>query len=537
MNEAGLLILVLVVVAGVRLWPSWRQPVIGSDEGFHLLLRREIRRNRFRPPQNLEPCLLDQRLTYPWLYHQLIALLPEGLLRRVPALPSAVIDGMHSALAFYAGRWLATVLAHPECGPWAGFWSAVLFGINPALLAHGMGPRAYHTTPRPLGEFLFSMALFASLLAVHQASWGWAVLAALAGGAMLMSSKFAAQVMLFFVPLLAMIPGFSAVLLVVPASIAAALVLSGGRYADVIRGQVAHLRYYRRKLQYTFSIVSGRNQWRDFGRIPAAIRGHGLFSRETLQAAGYVYTTNTYLLALSRSGVYGVLLVLCAAGEYQTAMRLDAAPALWLLAWAFIWIVPFALTSLKHFRFLGEAERYAEYGIWPAAVLAGVGLAIAPLPWWAIVVLGLHGVGTVFVVAHAWAVHARTHGRNGPEEAGLFAFLQNLPEHSVLLDIPAENILRPMISRLSHRYVSSTDGIAFPVILEELFEGYPWPKPDWKLWERKGVQYIVAIDPVQLAAQRPGLKYDFTALAQVFANPAYRVYACATANQPETGTH
>ncbi len=542
MNEFTLLIPVMILVAGIRLLPSWFHPLVGSDEGFHLLMRREIRRNGFRVPGKLDVCIFDRRLTYPWLYHQLIAFLPEAWLRRVPALPSAIIDGMHSALAYVAGWGMAHLLSFPECAPWAGFWSALLFGINPALLAHGMGPRAYHTTPRPLGEFLFSLSLLSSILAIHQASWGWAILSAAAGGAMLLSSKFAAQVMVFFVPFLAMVPGYSAVLLVLPASFAAALIWSRGRYVDVLRGQIGHLTYFRRKVQYTFSPVTGRNRWQDFGRIGSAIRRHGLFSKPVLQAAGYVYTTNTYLLVLSRGGLYVVLLVCCASAGFRESLQIGVAPARWMLAWAFVWIFPFVLTSMKHFRFLGEAERYAEYGVLPAALLVGVGLAVAPLSSPLLAVLGLYGLCSAGVIGHAWATNVRAARRNPAERNELVSFLQTLPADSVLMGVPSVQVLCPVASLLPHRLADATssDGFVLVDIQQRLFEGYPWPKPDWKKWQELGVQYVVTFSLEYLRQHRPSMPYDRIPMELIYSNASYRVYVCPEApgsgSPPEGGT-
>ncbi|HPA06113.1 MAG TPA: hypothetical protein PLB67_16910, partial [Candidatus Hydrogenedentes bacterium] len=94
--ESIWLFVAIAAILLVRLLPAWLWPTFTSDAGFHLLMRREIRRNRFRVPRKLEPCLFDERVSYPWLYHQLIAFLPESWLRRVPALPSAIIDGCHA---------------------------------------------------------------------------------------------------------------------------------------------------------------------------------------------------------------------------------------------------------------------------------------------------------------------------------------------------------------------------------------------------------------------------------------------------------
>lgn len=526
MNEIVLLLIALLLVLGVRLVPSWLNPLTGSDDGFHLLLRREIRRNGFRVPGKLDVCLLDQRLTYPWLYHQVIAFLPESWLRHIPALPSAIIDGVHSLLAFYAGGWLASTLRFPDCAPWAGFLSALLFGVNPALLAQGMGPRAYHATPRPFGELLFSLSVFSGVLAIYHASWGWALFSAMAGGAMLLSSKFAAQVMLFFVPFLALVPGMAVLLLLVPASFIAALLFSRGRYLEIFRGQIAHLRYFRRTLQYTFSPVVGRNSWSGIERIWSAIRAQGLMSKATMRAVGYVYATNSYLLALSRGGLYLVWFILCGTSAFRAILHIGQPPVVGLAAWALAWILPFVLTSTKHVRFLGEAERYAEFSVLPVAVLVGTGLAVTSFSALVGIVLGLYALCAAGVIGYAWAVDARANQNKHDARAQLLDFLKTLPSKSLLLGVPAMQVLCPLASLLPHRYADiTTDGAQWEDIIERRFDGYPWPKPDWNMWRELGVQYVVTYAPEYLRQHRPSLPYSQIPLRLIYVNPDYRVYA------------
>ena len=321
----------LSLVLLLRLLPAWRWPTFTSDAGFHLLMRREIRANGFRVPRKLKPCLFDERVGYPWFYHQLIALLPEAWLRRVPALPSAIIDGLHALLAGWGAHGLATALGHPEAAARAGLWGVLFFGVNPALLAHGLGPRAYEVTPRPLGELLFSAAMLAAVWAAASGNWvGWTV-ASLAGGLLLLSSKFAAQVLMFFIPLLAFLPGFHAAWGVLPGALVAALALSGGRYGDVLRGQWIHLRYYRRKLQYSFSVVADLNRWREFRVVWGVLRERGPFSGTFCRALARLYATNTYLLLLLRGPVFLFPLAMVLSAPHREALPIMAGgPAFWL---------------------------------------------------------------------------------------------------------------------------------------------------------------------------------------------------------------
>jgi len=509
-----------------RLLPAWLWPTFTSDAGFHLLMRREIRENRFRVPRKLEPCLFDKQISYPWLYHQLIAFLPEAWLRRVPALPSAIIDGLHAMLAYWGASWLTVALGHPEVAVKAGILSAIVFGLNPALLAHGMGPRAYEVTPRPLGELFFSAALLSAMRAASGGSWGWWLLAALAGGLLLLSSKFAAQVWVIFLPFLALVPGFHAVLGVLPGSFLAALLLSRGRYWHVLSGQILHLRYYRRKLQYSFSAVAGLNRWQEVREAWGALRRNGFFSGEFCRAAARLYTMNTYLLMVVRGAVFLVLLVMSLSSAHREGWQLPRPPALWLLAWSCAWLLPFILTSTKHLRFLGEAERYAEYAICPVSILVATGLVLAPLSVPILAVLAVYAICLAAALGQAWTVNARVSARVSGDRGNLVSALRQLPPDATLLGIPAMQVLSPVASLLPHRYADiTTDSPALIRMIEERFDGYPWPKPDWAMWRAAGVDYVVTFSPDYLRGNRPSLGYDRIPLALVYSNPAYRVYA------------
>ncbi|NLE58329.1 MAG: hypothetical protein GX616_08210, partial [Planctomycetes bacterium] len=472
----------------LRFLPAWRWPTFTSDAGFHLLMRREIRNNGFRVPCKLQPCLFDEHVTYPWLYHQLIAFLPEAWLCRLPALPSAIIDGLHAGLAYWGGCWLAGVLGHPEASVRAGLFSALIFGLNPALLAHGMGPRAYEVTPRPLGEFFLSVALLSVVRAASGGSWGWWGVAVLAGGLLLLSSKFAAQVLVFYVPLLALVPGFRAAFWTLPGAFLAALLMSGGRYWKALQGQRIFLRYYLQTMQFSYSFVADRNRWKEVREAWGALRRNGFFSREFLRALARLYTMNTYLLMLVRGAVFLVLGVMGLSAAHREAWQLARPPALWFLAWSCAWLPPFLLTSTKHLRFLGEAERYAEYAICPVSILVATGLALAPLSLPVLAVLAIYAVCTAVAVGQAWLVNARVSAKVSRDREALVAALNKLPPGSTLLGIPAMQVLAPVSFQLPHRYADiTTDAPALIRMIEERFDGYPWPRPDWAMWRAAGV--------------------------------------------------
>lgn len=223
-------IIVAVVTAALRLGPGLLWPRHAMDGGYHMLLRREIRRHRMRMPPRVDAMALDERQTYPWWFHYLLALLPESWLRRAPPLPSTLIDTAHALLVAYVAAHLAPVAAPSVDPAAAALVAGLLFATAPALLVVGIGPRAYEITPRPFGELCYTLAMAAAgAFAAGGPQWTLLV-AAIAAGIALMSSKFAAQVLLLCGPAAALIAHSWVPVLLIPIALAAALVLSGGRY-------------------------------------------------------------------------------------------------------------------------------------------------------------------------------------------------------------------------------------------------------------------------------------------------------------------
>ena len=186
------------------------------------------------------------------------------------------------------------------------------------------------------------------------------------------------------------------------------------------------------------------------------------------------------------------------------------------------------MTSSRHFRFLGEAERYAEYAICPASILAAAGLALGPFTVPLAGLLLLYLACLAGILGQVWTIQARLASRGVCDRRELMAALEQLPPGTTLLGIPAMQVLAPVSFRLPHRYADiTTDAPALIRMIEERFVGYPWPKPDWEMWRAAGVEYVVTLSPDYLRTNRPGLPYDRIPLRRVYSNPTYQIYAYA----------
>ena len=523
--EAALsLLAVAVVTAALRLVPAWLWPGAGSDAGYHLLLRREIRRNRMRVPARLAPLALDERQTYPWLYHWVLAWLPERWLRSWPALPSAAIDVLHGTIAFGLAIYLAP-RADPNLEPWlCGLLAGLLFGTSPALVTSLAGSRAFEITPRPFGELLFSATIAATGVGLVDGSAWMLALAALAGGAMLLASKFAAQVLVFCVPLMAIATGDWALLLLLLAAPLAALLLSGGQYWWILRGQLVHLRLYRDRLQHDHPAVAARNQWRGLWHALVGLAQSGGRDRARVKELARFVEDNTYFQFLLRNALICGLVLLALSGSVPGWVPAGAAWERWLWAWTLVPILPFVLTSQPGWRFLGEAERYPEYGIAPACVLVAVAALRLPTAL-AVTLAVVYVLATLAAILYSYArqrFNSRLVERGALDE--LVGYLQTLPPGRRILTAPIILALG-IASRLEHVFLMGLDPFVWARDYDRIFHGYPWPGRDLAWWRTTHrLELIVAVRNAGGSGIDVAEAYGLEQFRPVFANDAYAVY-------------
>lgn len=519
---------VMLLTALLRLIPGTLWPRSGSDAGYHMLLRREIRRHRMRIPARLETLALDERQTYPWFYHWLLAFIPERTLDCLPGLPSAVIDALHSGLVVLLAAWLVP-LARPDLDPvTSGLLAGLLFGTSPALLAVGIGPRSYEITPRPLGELLFSVLLCAAgIFAVTGTMWAL-VLAVTAGALILLSSKFAAQVMIFCLPLIALITAKWSLLGVLPASLLGALLLSKGRYWWVLTAQLAHLSFYCRRTQYEHPGVRNRNDLRALWH--KSIKAHQSGFREWAVLKDLMATlgNNTFFQFIIRNTLFIGVVVLAGFGVFHGWADSARVYKHWLWAWGLAPLAPFFLTSLEGWRFLGEAERYPEYGLAPVCVLAAVGvLGLSQGSAMVLLAVYLISLVPIWVYTLFRMIPRLPRKERAAALEQLVKYLRQVPAGTLILPIPV-NLGFELSPKSEVRFVITLDPFVLARDYEECYHKFPWPSGDLDKWQKKhGVQLVVT-EPTLFNPHADWLsppEYQLDRLELLFENRSFKVFA------------
>lgn len=514
----------LAIIAITRLLPGtlWRWSA--KDSAYHLLLRREIRRAGYRMPERIPPMLLEFRQSYPWLYHALIALVPASWLARMPSLPSTVIDFIAGLFCIGAAAWLAQAAMPAVSASGAAMLSALFFATSPALLVLGIGPRAHDITPRPLGELLLTVQVLAIGVWLARGDSTSLVVAVLAGALALLASKFAAQVMLFGIPIAALVAQSPAPLLVLPLSILLALMISRGRYRDVAVAQWRHLEIYRKRLQHEHAILRDRNNWRALAASIVAMVKRP--ARTTIREMVRLAEHNTYLQLGIRNVLLLGLLVAVVAGRGPVWTGAAAAPGQWLLAWAVAMVVIFALTSFRGFRFFGEAERYPEYAVPAAAILAAIAVLQAPGSTGRMVLLFY---GLTLIPSLGYGVARRLWNRSrtpATTHDGLIAYLGSRPtaRGEVVLALPwhAAFAIAP---HLEQHFLVGNDGRFWAERYDDIFVRYPWPTTDLDWWKvRHGARLALVERALLDHDQEQAPIYQLDARTMCYEDERFTVY-------------
>lgn len=515
------LIFIVVILLGIflRIFPRLlRQCVIDSDTVYHLLAAEQIRNNRFRVPQYLQGFILQMPYTYPPLFHYFLALMPKHRRERVEPFLGALIDTLH-ILTVSLILWQASQLAGFFSGWQIGLMSMVsmlTFLTYPALL-NATPLRVYMGTPRPVGEWLFSVTMFSLWIYSMTGCWVWFVFAVLATALLLLCSKFAAQVFVFSSVFMAAWIGRVDTLLLIPLGLLTAILISKGHYLKVLEGQVQHSIFYQRYIIKSHPIKE-RNQFRDLLQLPGEI------FRNPNKVFQTLYEKNTFSALLLRNP-YLLLVVyfwLLFPSVFLNEFR-------FLSGWLLSCILAFVVTSLRPFLFLGEAERYVEYAV-PAmsvlisAFLVEYGGKASWLIWLTMVIYSV-----IFAVGNHLILIRRCDKQKREELCQAIMWLSQLPENHRILPIPAHFLGRMIAKETHHQALFFSDNLNEKFLSGEeflrIFPQYPFPNTDLEYFiKRYRIDLVICEKRYILHIAQQGLHYDFSNWLLAFENSEYAIF-------------
>jgi hypothetical protein len=488
-----------------------------SDQTLQLLAAERIRENKFKRPERLRGLLGSY--DYPPLFHYLLALFPRTIRERLAPFSSAVIDVIHVLVVYTFALYimqipeLATSISNPSQ---AASIAALLFATSPALLYYGYGPRAYHATPRTLGELFTSVTLLSAGFYLWQGNWWALLLSCLFGGLTLLTSKFGAQVLVFFTLILAALLRSPSLLMLPLLSIIFAIILSRGHYLRVLIGQIkSSIRY--KKFMHKFPI-NYRNELAEFKSLLVSMRERDFL--KSGRALWNIINNNTYVILAVRNIMLFMAIYF---GIMHFSLIISNPIILFLCSWITASLVLFSLTSLRPFLFLGEAERYIEHSILPQVLLVCLFSASIQSVTWLIIYHALFYIGNLALICGVYRITSK---KEGPKRE-LFDWFaaQGIKDKIILPGLCGLHFELPYITDNAVLFPggSLTRGKQEEFI--ELFEEYPYPNTNLQmLIQRYNLDLIVVNKKLLDHASKRGWNYPLAMFTKVFENELYTVY-------------
>ena len=212
---------------------------LGIDHWFWKSYIETYRRTRQFPPQ-LPQYILDEAQWYPPVFPLLLARLPAAFFERWASHIAIAIDLFRMALLLLIVGWQS------DGSTAALVVAGLVYATTPIHVYYNV-----QLNPRGLGAVMLDALLMVLLWTAYQGGpwWGW-LIAVLLGGLILLTHKMTSQLMVFVVAGTAAVYGRWELLLLLPASVVTALVLSRGFYWRVLRAHWDIVSFWNRNWRW-----------------------------------------------------------------------------------------------------------------------------------------------------------------------------------------------------------------------------------------------------------------------------------------------
>jgi len=424
--------------------------VLGSDHWYWKSYVEEYRGTKRLPPR-LPQFLLDQHHWYPPVFPLLIAAVPDHVFNRYSQLVAVVIDICRMALVLATSFWITggSVTSVVTTG--------LLYATSPILISYNA-----QLNPRGLGA-LFLDSILCLLLWIGFQGGGltlWSLLALLAG-VMLLTHKMTTQLFWFLCVSLSLVLQAWQMALLIPVSIAAAMILSRGFYGNVL---MAH-----------WDIVTFWNRnWR-------WLQAHPIKESPIYGEPGYETPTRFYRKGLNGFarhlqylvGFNPAAWILVPAGA-AVALSSSGASIHFAVLWATLILVFSMLTLIVPFmRCLGSGYFYLYNAAFPVSLIGGWLIQEQPRLGWIVWVAAIANAAAV--AAYYRTVTATKRSQDDGPFGQVLEFLKAAPRGNIMClplqwsDIVAYKTGQPVLTG-AHGYGLKLFEPLFPRLLLPIHE-------------------------------------------------------------------
>ncbi|OGV53677.1 MAG: hypothetical protein A2X49_16140 [Lentisphaerae bacterium GWF2_52_8] len=351
---------------------------ISADGFFHLAMAERIRSNGLRIPDTVRNISLKHRYDYPFFYHWLLALFPERGMRWAKVLTAPIAYTGVTACALAFSRSLYSVYL-PGRETELSLWTALLVALAPPLILTGNHSKSFSGSPRPLGQFLFSIFLCSQLaISLGWQPFLWFGVSVVVVAVTCVTSKFTNQVLFFFGIILLFFGNWEPMTALLSGVILSSL-FSGMRTLKVLRGQIMHSYFYYTRLQHRYLyplrkpfayVKRATGEMLCFFKNPA---GPFIWFFSEGFLPHMLLTTYPHLLIVGFFWLHGCKAFVAGNSAQPAIMAL--------IPWLFAGVLCMVFTSTKLLMFLGDPERYMEHTIIPQFCLFVLVAAETGISW------------------------------------------------------------------------------------------------------------------------------------------------------------
>jgi|GEM_PF-2117573 len=363
------LIILIPLVYLSRILPRLYLPLaITHDSYYHLLWAKEIKRITYSIPKYHPNTYFKEQYDYPFLYHLFLSLFNDSNRLKAERATGAIFDAINFIIffSFYKYYQQSFQLYSSEFSI-AAYLTLSIIIFSPIILRLGYGPRAFNGSARVFGQTLYFLHLFATVVYFNNGNIFYLIVSIVACSTQFFTSKFSLQVLVFFSLFLCFAFGFK-YLAIIAISFLFAVVITKGHVIKIFRSQLTNMSFYLRILQKRF-VQKDENFNKTFSRYWLSCKHHlKMFVTFKISYADFKkwYYSEPYFLHILITCFPFIFVFVLYLFNYDFWIYFSDKSS-FLLCWALAGIFWFLITKIEAFLFIGEAERYLEYAIFPIA--------------------------------------------------------------------------------------------------------------------------------------------------------------------------
>lgn len=393
---------------------------VESDTYFHVDIARRIQKNRFKTPLQNNNYIIPHRHLYPYFYHKLLALFGERTMLYIEQISSPMFDTL---IALTGGMFGLKALSIMKVNGYQDIvnYAILLYCVSPSLLRVTNGPRSYSGSPRILGQLLFLMNILFFLLYIYTSEINYLFLSAASLGLILITAKFALQVVVFLLPFVLIFISWEYAYSLFLGFLFAVAV-TWGKVLSILKNSIVHSYYYYLYQQST-QALSGMSITDYLRKVLHVLRLMKKFNAKMF--FNWIFYETFYIHIL----VIYFIPVLFDLVNYQAPGKTPVYYHLWIIILASV--VTFFLTANKPLLFLGQAERYLEFIVMPSLLLLSVICYANNWMWLYFIFLGFLVINLVYIYPSIIS-YLRTANKNYLKFLPLAEFMKGKNQEIVL---------------------------------------------------------------------------------------------------------